>query len=558
MEAAQRHADTGSPFHEGERRIQSVLGVREEIEPWARRVVRPFLLGEHIEFYRQLPFLVAAARDARDRPWATVLAGSPGFISIPDDRRLDIDTSPRSGDALSGELKPGADVGLLGIELHTRRRNRVNGFVLLSTPSTLSVEVDQSFGNCPQHIRVRRWRTATPETTSVTPRRSDSLSKDHRDWITSADTFFIASGHPGDGPSRRSEGRSVGMDASHRGGPPGFVEVVSERELVFPDYAGNNHFNTLGNLLLDPRAGLLFVDFEKGSLLQLTGETRVDWNPPDPVRYPGAQRLVHFTIREVVEQRGVLPLRWSANEEDEQVLHLVDRVEDSLDAVSFYFEREDGRAVSAWKPGQHLPIELEPGHATARVRRTYSLSNAPGSPRYRITVKREERGLVSRYLHDAFTVGASLRAEAPSGAFSLDLEATPTTRPILLVGAGIGITPLASMLHAIRNERPEQPVTLVHGVRDARHHPLADELHGTLSAMPNAKHHIRYSRPGEGDLEAGRCHSTGRVDLALLDSITRLDECEIFLCGPAGFMAQLEGDLLERGIDPGAIHFESF
>ena len=104
------------------------------------------------------------------------------------------------------------------------------------------------------------------------------------------------------------------MDASHRGGPQGFVMFEEESVLIFPDYAGNDHFNTLGNLALDPRAGLLFVDFRKGSLLQLSGRAEVVWGAPDQERFPDAKRLVRFEIERAVEQSMVLPMRWQRDE----------------------------------------------------------------------------------------------------------------------------------------------------------------------------------------------------------------------------------------------------
>ena len=118
-----------SPFHEGEQSVQARLGVREDIEPWARKVVRAFLPEEHRAFYAELPFIVLAARDAAGRPWATLLAEEPGFISSPDPQSLQLRVLPSAGDALEGALVPESDIGLLGIELHTRRRNRVNGRV---------------------------------------------------------------------------------------------------------------------------------------------------------------------------------------------------------------------------------------------------------------------------------------------------------------------------------------------------------------------------------------------------------------------------------------------
>jgi len=150
--------DTRSPFHEGEQRVQEQLGVRDAIEPWARQVVRPYLPEEHRNFHTSLPFLVAAARDGEGRPWATLLVGPPEFVRSPDPEQLTIDARPVPSDALEAALTTATNLGLLGIELETRRRNRVNGRVEKNGAGPIVFRVDQSFGNCPQYIHERTWR----------------------------------------------------------------------------------------------------------------------------------------------------------------------------------------------------------------------------------------------------------------------------------------------------------------------------------------------------------------------------------------------------------------
>jgi len=292
--------DLASPFHEGEHAVQSQLGVRQAIEPWARKVIRPFMPQQHRDFYTQLPFVVASARDAGDRQWVTLLAGPPGFIQSPDSRGLQFAALPHPGDALADALQPGTDLGLLGIELETRRRNRVNGRVGVLREDGFRFDVGQAFGNCPQYITERAWRQVdvTPEEASTT--RQQYLDAGMQRWISKADTFFIGSGYRGDGTANDA----FGMDASHRGGAPGFVRVLSNTRLVFPDYAGNNHFNTIGNLVLDPRVGLLFVDFESGSLMQITGRATIDFDSEEVTRHPDAQRLVIIDIEEIFNTKN--------------------------------------------------------------------------------------------------------------------------------------------------------------------------------------------------------------------------------------------------------------
>jgi hypothetical protein len=535
---------TPSPFHVGEQRVQERLGVRV-VEDWARKVVRSYLPVEHRAFHTALPFLVAAARDARGRPWATLLVGPEGFVTSPDARSLVIDAMPVPGDALVGALREGADLGLLGIDFATRRRNRLNGRVAADGSGALVCRVEQSFGNCPQYIHERGWRRVERE--PGTPTRLTRLTQRQREWIASADTFFIASGYRGEG-----ESPTFGMDASHRGGNPGFVRVESDTRLSFPDYAGNNHFNTIGNLLLDARAGLLFVNFVTGSILQLTGRAVIDWDSEAVVRALGARRLVYFDVDELVELPTALPLRWDAGAELVRSLRLIERIRESDDVTSFVFEARDGGSLPDFRAGQHLPIELDvPGVEGQPVSRTYSLSGAPRRDRYRISVKRESRGIASRCLHDCIEPGAIVSARRPSGAFVLGCGDCP----VVLVSAGVGVTPMVSMLHMLAEEESVRPVLFVHGARDGRHHPFAQEVRALAAKRKGIRVHVAYSRPHPEDKDND---SVGRVDGRLLARLVTDAEPHYFLCGPPGFLADLGGSLERRGVPADRIHTESF
>ena len=538
-----------SPFHAGEQAVQTRLGVRDEIEPWARQMVRPYLPEEHRVFHQSLPFLVAAARDAGGRPWATLLTGAPGFVHSPDPQRLEIDAQTFSGDALEGALTPGADLGLLGIELETRRRNRVNGRVANGDSAVLLFEVEQTFGNCPQYIHERTWERVAAPADPIPARRATRLSPAMREWIQSADTFFIASGHRGDGSSP-----SYGMDASHRGGDSGFVRVDSDTSLLFPDYAGNNHFNTIGNLVVEPRAGLLFVDFERGSLLQLTGHTRIDWDSPAVARFPAARRLVGFEVEEVVELEAVLPLRWSAASDFVRTLRLVEKRRESADVTSFVFAARDGGPLADFQAGQHLPIELQVPDQPQPVRRTYSLSNGPGTDRYRISVKREHLGIASRHLHDQVELGAFVEARPPAGEFVL----FKADRPVALISAGIGLTPMVSMLHTLNDAAMVKPVWFVHGARDGEHHPLLEEVRTLVTKRERTQAHVAYSQPRSADVLGTHYDSVGRVDAELIARLLPALDAEFYLCGPTGFMANMQTGLITRGVPADRIHTETF
>ncbi len=293
-----------SPFHAGELEVQRRVGIADKMASHGRRAIRSFMPEQHRTFFAQLPFLVAGAVDPTGQPWASLLTGAPGFVASPDDTTLTVAADPQSGDPFATGLGPDAPVGLLGIELTTRRRNRANGFIRRSGPHGFTVRVLQSFGNCPKYIQVRTPEPVAPS--SVAPQVADSLDEADRALIAGVDTFFIATAHLGE-----DAGLAGGVDVSHRGGKPGFVRVEGNR-LTVPDFIGNFYFNTLGNLAVEPRAGLLFPDFATGDLLQLAVTGEVIWDGPEVARFEGAQRLMRFTVTQVVRRPGALPFRWSA------------------------------------------------------------------------------------------------------------------------------------------------------------------------------------------------------------------------------------------------------
>ncbi len=302
-----------SPFHAGEQALQTRAGVRERAERTGRRMIRDFMPDEHRELFEKLPYVVAGALDSRDRPWASMLAGHPGFMHTPDARTLEIGARPALGDPLAAGLAPGAPVGVLGIELETRRRNRMNGIVVAADGAGFAVHVQQSFGNCPQYIQARTHEVAeAPERAAKPPQTEGALlSPAAEALVRGADTFFIASA----APAARSGAAAEGVDVSHRGGKPGFVRIDRVdgcSVLTAPDFAGNAMFNTLGNLALNPRAGLLFVDFARGDVLSLTGRAEIVWDGAEVAAFAGARRLLRFHVEEGVRLDNAIPLKWSA------------------------------------------------------------------------------------------------------------------------------------------------------------------------------------------------------------------------------------------------------
>jgi len=293
------------PFHEGERAVQERAGARQRLAELGPRVIRNFMPEQHREFFIQLPFLIAGTVDAQGRPWASVLANPPGFIASPDPEHLLIQAQPLAHDPLAQTLAQGAPIGLLGIEPHTRRRNRMNGIVEHADGMGFAVRVSQSFGNCPKYIQARRPEYLARGAAGAV-HRGTQLDAAARQMIREADTFFIATAHPA---ANTSTAAAHGVDVSHRGGKPGFVRVDGDT-LTVPDFPGNFFFNTLGNIAVHPRAGLLFIDFDSGDLLYLAVRAAIVWDGPEVRAFERAERLLRFHVEVFRRVEAALPLRW--------------------------------------------------------------------------------------------------------------------------------------------------------------------------------------------------------------------------------------------------------
>ncbi|MEX6507226.1 pyridoxamine 5'-phosphate oxidase family protein [Jiella sp. M17.18] len=535
-----------NPFHAGEREAQRRAEVGD-VASWAGSFIRDHMPDQHRDFFAALPFLVLAGGDGEGWPWVTILEGPAGFVRSPDPRRLSVAATLHPNDPLAAGFFPGSRIGILGIELATRRRNRLNGLIR-AVDDGFEIEVQQSFGNCPQYIHERAWHRAEPARAG-TVRISQRLEPDQQARIAAADTFFIGSGHSADG-----ERSSDGYDASHRGGPPGFVHVAADgARLWFPDYAGNNYFNTLGNLVQDPRVGLLFVDFATGGLLHIAGRARVDWAPKD-ADDPNALRMIEVVVEKVIARQAALALRWSEDNADLRRLKVTDKVTESELITSLHLAPLDGKALAPFKPGQHLPVELQVPGQRGRVSRTYSLSGSPRAPTYRLSVKREDRGVASSFLHVGIQVGNTIEARPPAGDFTLpDDEAA-----FVLVSAGIGVTPMLSMLYAAVNDQPARRGWFIHGTRDGKSHIFRAEVNALIAAAPNIRRKVFYSRPAAADVRGKDFDAEGRITADDLLALGAGADAHYMLCGPARFLADIRAGLEAGGVSPDRIHFETF
>ena len=297
-------------FHDGERAVQSRVGVAERMATVGERSIRKYMPEQHREFFGLLPFVLVGSLDQTGQPWASVLSGPPGFVHSPDATHLRVDASCIPGDPLCTNLRPGAQVGMLGLQPHTRRRNRANGILAEVNTEGFTLAVAQSFGNCPKYIQAREARYGGPAP-AARFERQHSLTEATARLISNADTFFLATAHP---EAVRGGSRAQGVDISHRGGRPGFVRLDGQGNLTVPDFVGNFFFNTLGNLAAHPFAGLLFMDYVSGDVLCLTASASIIWDGPEVAAFAGAQRLVRFTPLSIFLARAALPLRWGPME----------------------------------------------------------------------------------------------------------------------------------------------------------------------------------------------------------------------------------------------------
>lgn len=278
---------------EGARAAQIAAGIADVLTPGATR----FLAAQRM--------IAIASLDESGFPQASILLGEPGLIAASGRTSVTVDLTKVFSDRaepLWSNLRPGAAIGLLAIDLATRRRFRINGHVSSVTPAAVEVEIDEAFGNCPKYIQSRRLADQGGQSAkNIAAASGTALDAERLQLIARSDTVFVASQHP-----------SRGLDVSHRGGAPGFVRALDASTLRVPDYPGNSLFQTLGNLAIAPAAGLAILDFDHGRLLQLSGEVTLRLDLPDDPAHPsgGTGRYWDFAILRWVERPLPGGVRW--------------------------------------------------------------------------------------------------------------------------------------------------------------------------------------------------------------------------------------------------------
>lgn len=565
-----------SPFHADEIAVQRRAGVADSVARYSEGFIRSAMPEQHRDFFTSQTMVIAGLCDQSGTPWAMPLFGKPGFIRSPNAEKLDIGITPELCSLLNLEFKTHAKIGLLGIELQTRRRNRVNGVIADIKPHYFSIAVEQSFGNCPQYIQKRKLRCQ-----SQRQRRecfddlniSSQLEAASKALIAKADTFFIAS---------RTEtfdnDPRTGIDTSHRGGKPGFVKIDGNT-LKFPDFSGNRFFNTLGNIVSDGRVGLFFPDFSSGATVFLSGTARIIWEDEALAQIAGAERIIavdvsrsvyieHFLkmtgeleeYSPVLKNTGTWHKRAATlqTEDPYHAFKITAKIAESRDITSFYLRPLDASLAMSYDAGQYLPLRLIDPKTASPIFRNYTISQAPRGGVYRISVKREAQGLASRLLHDHYTEGDTLSVGVPAGNFTL----ANNNRAVVFMSGGVGITPMFAMLEHIieNNKRTTAPrkVWFFHGTQNRATHAFAEQVKLLAQQKPWLQSHTVYSRPSASDKAGVDFDSEGHIDINLLKRILPVDDYDFYLCGSESFMGSIYSGLKSSGVKPGNIFYEFF
>jgi ferredoxin-NADP reductase/MOSC domain-containing protein YiiM/ferredoxin len=287
---------------------------------------------------------------------------------------------------------------------------------------------------------------------------------------------------------------------------------------------------------------------EVDALLYLPGHARRDL--VRALRIPALSEGWQGSFREMLDQApatvaappawaGMRPMRVEA----------IDR--ESTSVISVRLVPDDGEAAAPAQPGQFLTLRLHPDAGAAPLLRTYSLSDTPNTESYRISVKREPHGAASAYLHTTLRVGDVIEAGAPRGTFVLRTG----ERPVVLVSAGVGATPVLAMLHVLAAGRSAREVWWLHGARDRADHAFAQEALALLAELPDAHRVVCYSRPGPDD---DGFDIAGRLAAGTLDDVGVPTDADVYICGPGPFMHDIAAAFTARGTPPERISTEIF
>ncbi|NQZ52631.1 MAG: pyridoxamine 5'-phosphate oxidase family protein [Piscirickettsiaceae bacterium] len=540
-------SNSSFPYHEGELAVQQ-LANESEMARMNGAVVSNTIIGGALRFIEQQSMAVIGSVSEDGSIWSSVLFGPPGFVRALDDHTLEIDLlqSPSAqDDPLWTNLNTNPNVGILLIELSSRRRIRINGQARKVSANRYIIDVERSYPNCPKYIQRRQLKTFVANEyfpNSQPSTKGKIINEKQKSLIAKSDTLFVASAHP-----------EHGVDSSHRGGHPGFVQLIDNHTLRIPDFSGNSMFNTLGNFVSYPYAGLVFIDFERGGVLQLSGQVEILWDLDDPNdETGGTQRYWQFKISawqectiptdldwEFMDSSPFIPKQLRTLPNDGKLLLKIGHIQSETDQIkSFRLFSANNEPLPEFEPGSHIQVKVKLPDGSD-VDRHYSLLSDPNNRAfYEIAVLAEPHGRGgSLYFHKSVQEGDMIESKPPKNEFPMVNNSCHN----ILIAGGIGITPILSMLHKLASNQQ------------------SFEMH--YSARTKAKLAFRNrieSLAGDRVNFYAADKSNGqRLDLDRLLS-TPKPNVHVYVCGPRRLISAVRDIATSRGWPSTQIHFESF
>jgi uncharacterized protein len=534
-----------TPYHEGEKFVQEKLGVVDTAR-MNGRVINNTIPGGALNFIAQQSMVILGSVDTDEQVWASALFGTPGFIHAIDQHTIEInllETGTGPSDPLWKNIETHNRIGMIVIELGSRRRLRVNGRMSKTSNDSYQIDIDQAYPNCPQYIQRRHINRAKKHSAhNITLGISGKELTDYqKKLISSADTFFVTSAH-----SER------GVDASHRGGQPGFVNILNNTLLRIPDYPGNSMFNTLGNFQVNPHAGLVFIDFENKKLLQLSGQANVIWQVNDSeVVTAGTSRFWEFNITSWIESNIAFDIEWeyldaspfnpkpyddNKAEEKELLLTVEEITQQSDNIKSFKLISDNKQNLPEFDSGAHLQITLNKD--SNQLVKHYSILSHPDNRHYyEIAVLNEPHGKGgSIHMHTQIKQGDTLLCSSPKNEFPISKDAEHS----ILIAGGIGITPMLSMLQKLTSQN--KSVEIHYTVKHQTDFIFKDKIKKIAG-----EHSYFYASRDQGS----------RIDLATLMKKSE-QGTHIYVCGPVRLINAVRDLGNENNWQDNHIHFESF
>ena len=563
---------SATPYLAGEIAAQNKAGTRGAAAELAAVMTDSLnFSSNHDEFLAARKFSVLTSVDSVSGDvWVTPLFGKNGDLDAVSENEIVVssDCIP-IGDVLNN-CPADTPLSLLAIDLYQRRRLRINGVAKSSSDrsdTNLVFGVKEYSPNCPKYINQREIipdaQGAAPINPLAVREERNSLSESDQAFVHAMDTLWIGSYAPG-----------VGADTNHRGGKPGFIRVTSPTTIEWPEYRGNGMFFTSGNLEVNDKAGVTLVDFDTGSLIQMTGRAEVDWQHDGS--YEGATRVIKFQIEALVRVDQATTHRWQrldyspynpvvagTQSTDEHgandfpsVVTLAKIVEETENVKTFRFLAD--RQIQ-FLPGQYATFDFKeiPGGSRSEIR-TWTLSETPNSIKgdntLDITVKRVANGLVSSWLHDHAELGMEVTLNGVQGdmtAVCVDSKSSMASVPenLLLLSAGIGITPNMAIVRGLGAFvlQDQTNITMIHVERQASGLLFQSEIARRTKSYPKFTY-TNVITSEEGRLSKDKLES-------LLDDASQQ---HAYICGPTGFMQDMTEYLVALGVAPGNIFTESF